>query len=129
MKLPDYVPVGNFPKPPLRDLFTAASADALNLLSRCLIYEPRKRISAREALEHPYFYALPYPTLPSKLPKSAAQLAAAQPLEEVDNNIDSKGNRRRAGGLKRKATSPDLESKARSIARKLDFTKSGPVSP
>lgn len=46
-KLPDYVPVGQFPKPPLRDLF-AASADTLNLLSKCLIYEPRKRISTRE---------------------------------------------------------------------------------
>ena len=47
-KLPDYVPVGQFPKPPMRDLFTAASGDAINLLARCLTYEPRKRISARE---------------------------------------------------------------------------------
>jgi cyclin-dependent kinase 7 len=47
-KLPDYVPVGQFPKTPLRDLFTAASVDTLNLLSKCLVYEPRKRISARE---------------------------------------------------------------------------------
>ena len=47
-KLPDYVPVGQFPKTPLRDLFTAASADTLNLLSKCLIYEPRKRLTARE---------------------------------------------------------------------------------
>lgn len=45
-KLPDYVPVGQFPRPPLRDLFTAASADTLNLLAKCLSYEPRKRISA-----------------------------------------------------------------------------------
>lgn len=49
-KLPDYIPVGQFARTPLRDLFTAASGDALNLLtgSRCLTYEPRKRISARE---------------------------------------------------------------------------------
>ena len=47
-KLPDYVAVGQFPKTPLRDLFTAASADTLNLLSKCLTHEPRKRISARE---------------------------------------------------------------------------------
>lgn len=47
-KLPDYVPLGQFPKTPLRDLFTAASADCLNLLSKCLIYDPRKRISAKE---------------------------------------------------------------------------------
>jgi len=30
----------------MRDLFTAATADALNLLGKCLIYEPRKRITA-----------------------------------------------------------------------------------
>jgi hypothetical protein len=47
-KLPDYITVGQFPKPPLRDLFTAATADTLNLLNRCLTYEPRKRIIARE---------------------------------------------------------------------------------
>jgi len=47
-KLPDYVPVGQFPRTPLRDLFTAASGDTLNLLSKTLTYEPRKRISARE---------------------------------------------------------------------------------
>jgi cyclin-dependent kinase 7 len=47
-KLPDYIPVGQFSKTPLRDLFTAASADALNLLSRCLTFEPRRRISAKE---------------------------------------------------------------------------------
>jgi hypothetical protein len=47
-KLPDYVPVGQFPKTPLRDLFTAASADCLNILSKCLIYDPHKRISAKD---------------------------------------------------------------------------------
>jgi len=47
-KLPDYVPVGQFQKAPLRELFTAASADCLNLLGKCLLYEPRRRISAKE---------------------------------------------------------------------------------
>lgn len=47
-RLPDYVPVGQFPRTPLRDLFTAVSGDALNLLSRCLTYEPPRRIGARE---------------------------------------------------------------------------------
>jgi hypothetical protein len=55
-KLPDYVPVGQFPKTPLRDLFTAASADTLNLLSKCLIYEPRKRITAREVHFFNFFF-------------------------------------------------------------------------
>jgi len=52
-KLPDYVSVGQFPRTPLRDLFTAATADTLNLLGKCIIYEPRKRISARDVSAAP----------------------------------------------------------------------------
>jgi len=123
-KLPDYVSVGQFPRTPLRDLFTAASGDALNLLSKSIIYEPRRRISARDALNHPYFFALPYPTHPCKLPKTAAQTAAAsRPLDEVDGNVDPSGaGPDKATGskkLKRKLSGPDL---SRNIARKLDFT-------
>ncbi|EAU90613.1 CMGC/CDK/CDK7 protein kinase [Coprinopsis cinerea okayama7 len=121
-KLPDYVPVGQFPKTPLRDLFTAASADALNLLSKCLVYEPRKRISAREALNHPYFFALPYPTHPSKLPKPASK-HATPPLGEVDGN--AAGGKKRKG-TKRKLSSPLEDGKGRSIARRLDFGKAAP---
>ena len=47
-KLPDFISVGQFPKTPLRDLFTAASADCLNLLNKCLIYNPKRRISAKD---------------------------------------------------------------------------------
>jgi cyclin-dependent kinase 7 len=118
-KLPNYVTVGQFPKPPLRDLFTAASADALNLLNKCLIYEPRKRITAKEALHHPYFFALPYPTHPSKLPKCSTK-QDTPPLGEMDGNLNGKVDGKKGGkGRKRKLSSPD--GKVRSIARKLDF--------
>ncbi|KAG9312915.1 kinase-like domain-containing protein [Chiua virens] len=121
-KLPDYVTVGQFPRALLRDLFTAASGDALNLLSRCLTYEPRKRISAREALHHPYFTSLPFPTHPSKLPKPAS--TQSRPLEEVDGNVEvsSSGPAVKAAPpnkLKRKLTSP-IDG-LRPLARKLDF--------
>ncbi|KAG6810198.1 cyclin-dependent serine/threonine protein kinase [Tricholoma furcatifolium] len=116
-KLPHYISVGQFPKPPLRDLFTAASADALNLLSKCLIYEPRK--------------PLPYPSHPSKLPKCSTQLANRE-LEEVDGNVtmNSTGPGVKANNsrLKRKLTSPTSEAKVRSIARRLDFTRQSPQS-
>ncbi|KXN86568.1 Serine/threonine-protein kinase crk1 [Leucoagaricus sp. SymC.cos] len=129
-KLPDYVPVGQFPKPPLRDLFTAASADTLNLLAKCLIYEPRKRISALDALNHPYFFALPYPTHPSKLPKCST--VVNKPLDEVDANVEMNstgpGVKATSKGLKRKLASP-TEARARSIARRLDFSKAPPSSP
>ena len=133
-KLPDYVPVGQFQKTPLRDLFTAATADALNLLGRCLIYEPRKRISCKDALNHAYFSALPYPTHPSKLPKTANQIAAAQALEEVDGNVDLnvsgpavKAANPNFNKLKRKASITDAE--ARAVARRLDFTNISQKSP
>ncbi|KAL5513242.1 KIN28 [Sanghuangporus vaninii] len=127
-KLPDYITVGQFPKPPLRDLFTAATPEALNLLSKCLAYDPRKRISCKDALNHPYFFASPYPTHPSKLPKTANQLAP-RALEEVDGNVDHNvpgpGVKANAPGkvstrLKRKASITDAET--RSVARRLDFT-------
>ncbi|KAN0088551.1 Protein kinase-like domain containing protein [Tylopilus felleus] len=131
-KLPDYVPVGQFPRTPLRELFTAASGDALNLLSKCLMYEPRRRIGAREvcfslfenhvALHHPYFTSLPYPTHPSKLPKPAS--VQSRPLEEVDGNVElsASGPGVKAlpsNKLKRKNSSP-LDG-LRPLARKLDF--------
>ncbi|EIM86789.1 Pkinase-domain-containing protein [Stereum hirsutum FP-91666 SS1] len=130
-KLPDYVPVGNFQRTPLRDVFTAASTDTLDLLGKCLLYEPRRRISAKEALSHPYFFALPYPTHPSKLPKKALPVVNSKALEEVDGNVDLTGpgpavkanppNK----GLKRKLSEDEV---GRSIARKLDFGSVGDTS-
>jgi len=124
-KLPDYVPVGQFPRAPLRDLFTAASADTLNLLSKCLIYEPRRRINAKEALHHAYFTAIPNPSHPSKLPKCAQ---ASRPLEEVDGNVEMNGygpgvKAAAPNKLKRKLSPSGGELKGRSVARRLDFTQ------
>ncbi|KAF9245302.1 kinase-like domain-containing protein [Melanogaster broomeanus] len=124
-RLPDYVPVGQFPRTLLRDLFTAASGDALNLLSKCLIYEPRKRINAREALHHAYFTSLPYPTHPSKLPKPLSS-QTSRPLEEVDGNVDlsAPGPAVKAAApnkLKRKLSSPTND--LRPFARRLDFSQ------
>jgi cyclin-dependent kinase 7 len=84
--------------------------------------------SPPQALNHPYFFALPYPTHPSKLPKTAAQTASAsaRPLDEVDGNVDASGPGPgvvKAGvpskKLKRKLSGHDI---SRNIARKLDFT-------
>ncbi|KAF8489308.1 kinase-like domain-containing protein [Gautieria morchelliformis] len=133
-KLPDYVPVGQFPKPQLRDLFTAASADAVALLSKFLAYEPRRRVGAKEALHHPYFFALPFPTHPSKLPKTKNPLAPRPlPLEELDANspafspkptLPSK-NGTETNRLKRKSSATDaIETEGRHVARRLDFSAS-----
>ncbi len=85
-------------------------------------------------MNHPYFFALPNPTHPSKLPKSANQLAP-RPLEEVDGNVDQNAPGSAAvktlnpsgtgtNKLKRKASVSVAitEADARSVARKLDFS-------
>lgn len=77
--LPDYVSVGHFPKTPLRDLFTAASSEAINLLAKFLAYDPMRRISAREALNHAYFFQAPNATHHSRLPK--CKIVSTEPEE------------------------------------------------
>ena len=48
-------------KAPLAEVFRgcpAADAIALDLLERLLVYSPRRRLTAAQALEHPFFDAL-----------------------------------------------------------------------
>ena len=59
-----------YPRPQLASLFTAAGDDTLDLLSKLLMYDPRRRLSAKDALGHPYFVNSPRPTVPEELPKS-----------------------------------------------------------
>ena len=47
-ELPDYVSFPSQAKPPLKSIFTAASDDALDLLSAMLAFNPTKRITARQ---------------------------------------------------------------------------------
>lgn len=77
-----------------------------------------------QALHHPYFFALPYPTHPSKLPRCSTK-QATPPLGEVDGNVDGK---KKGKNLKRKLSSPLDDDKVRSIARRLDFGKPAPGS-
>ena len=71
--LPDYVAFRQYPKTPLRRLFTAASDDTLDLLGKMLAYDPRQRITAQDALKHQFFLSRPLPTLPSRLPKQVKE--------------------------------------------------------
>lgn len=108
------------------------------------MYDPKKRVSAKDvcvycvivlaiigfiavyqALYHPYFSALPYPSHPSKLPKPPKKESSSS-LEEVDGNVDFgiPGPAVRASipnKLKRKLSQDEFNS--RSIARRLDFSQ------
>ncbi|KAI8618981.1 CMGC/CDK/CDK7 protein kinase [Chytriomyces sp. MP71] len=92
-----------YPRTPLKTLFTAAGSDALDLLDGMLAYDPLKRISALDALDHCYFRNAPLPTKPEKLPRNVE----APPAVIVEK------------GLKRKAEDDPLGGAAQKLARKL----------
>ncbi|KAG0264746.1 TFIIH complex serine/threonine-protein kinase subunit kin28 [Mortierella polycephala] len=82
-----YVQFRHYPKTPLRLLFTAAGADTLELLESMLIYDPNRRISAREALLHPYFFNKPRPTPLENLPKHVRETPEAAKLKRKADTL------------------------------------------
>lgn len=43
------------PRIPFQQLYPASSPQAIDFLNRCIVFNPKDRISLDEALEHPYF--------------------------------------------------------------------------
>ena len=48
--------------------------DAIDLILKMLDYNPKNRITASAALQHPYFTSDPKPCLPSEIPKIEGEL-------------------------------------------------------
>ncbi|KAK3819631.1 MAG: kinase-like domain-containing protein [Benniella sp.] len=69
-KLPFASHVPNFSQPYnlLRTRLPYLTENGLDLMSRMLTYDPAKRITAEEALQHPYFTEAPPPKHPSMFP-------------------------------------------------------------
>ena len=54
---------------PLKTQFAGVETEALDLLGKMVALDPRRRITAVDALAHPYFKVKPAPTEPAMLPK------------------------------------------------------------
>ncbi|CAA0319934.1 unnamed protein product [Arabidopsis thaliana] len=83
--LPDYMEFSYTPAPPLRTIFSMASDDALDLLAKMFIYDPRQRITIQQALDHRYFSSSPSPTEPGKLQIPASKGDALEPKASEQN--------------------------------------------
>ncbi|KAL3853462.1 hypothetical protein ACJMK2_016998 [Sinanodonta woodiana] len=79
-ELPDYNKI-TFPEnPPLpfEEVVPDASTEAVDLLKRFLVYPSKDRISAKDALLHPYFFTEPLPAHHSELPIPQRSLRGLQ---------------------------------------------------
>ena len=77
--LPSYMEFGRVEPTPLAKRFPAASARAVDLIAGMLAYDPAKRLSAQQALEHPYLHGpdAVRPTPSHMLPRPAGVVSAA----------------------------------------------------
>eukprot|EP00873_Tetraselmis_striata_P046265 jgi/Tetstr1/466529/TSEL_011035.t2 len=98
-ELPGYVEFHKTRAPALRTIFKDASDEALELLAQMVQFDPNRRISAKDALNHRFFTTAPLPTPPHKLPRPASK-----PRE--DESAAIVGGADALAGKKRKLAEP-----------------------
>lgn len=76
--LPDYISFKEFPGFPLKECFSAASDELLQVISGLLRYNPGTRSTAKQTLQMPYFSSPPHPTPGYKLPLPSSCQVQAQ---------------------------------------------------
>lgn len=136
--LPLYMPsTEQFPKPTLRFIFPAASQDTIDMISKLLLYDPSKRMSANEvsfsnaapchfqssgahiprnwqALHHPYFRSQPAPTHHSLLPRHPTKDKTDSETDHpLLSHSDVKDKNRTAGDIASNRDAPAATTKKR----------------
>lgn len=81
----------------------------LDLLDKLLALNPAERLSAEEALAHPYFHTDPMPWAPAELPKITVELHERQVRE-----LRKEKNRARARANRPESNEPPLKKQAKS---------------
>ena len=82
----------------LRQIFKYSTENCIDLLQKMLTYDPKTRITAEQALQHPYFFESPAPAHPNtfgSFPSVAAgerkrNLSPDAPHERLAEYIDSR---------------------------------------
>merc|ERR550532_3721930 len=101
--LPDYIQFKPNPGTPLRDIFTAAGDDLLDILRQMVTLCPTRRINAENALRHSYFSNKPAPSRGENLPLPAS-------IQQTKKEVEKPG-------IKRKI----LDTDSNPFAKKLVF--------
>lgn len=87
--LPDFVEFKAQQGTALRDIFTAASDDLLELLAAMLHWCPARRCSCSAALQMDYFKNKPYPTPPHLIPRPASLHPPNDSKKRLSDGISS----------------------------------------
>lgn len=88
--LPDFIQFKPSPVIPLREIFTAAGDDLIELADSMFSLYPLKRCTASEALKMPYFSNRPPPTVGTKLPMPSSLLINNDDDEEPRPSLKRK---------------------------------------
>ena len=110
-KLPDYVQFKEYAATPFQDIFTAASPDLVQVLSKTLALDPMRRCTCTEALQLPYFRNKPAPAAGASLPLPSGIA--------VNNETKAGGVGYPTGGRNKRKLLEDAESSG--LVKKLIF--------
>jgi len=108
-KLPDYVQFKEYVATPFQDIFTAASSDLIQVLSKTLALDPMKRATCTQALQLPYFRNKPAPATGTSLPLPSS----------ISNKNDQQSNAGNQAGRNKRKFLEDAETSG--LAKKLVF--------